>query len=307
MKLPQLESLVALVDAGSMRGAARILGVTQPTLSGRIAELEREVGAAVVVRNATGTTLTPAGNALLVHARVIGNEVRRAGEAVERITRGGEGTLSIGSSPLATVELLGAVMHEFRQRFPTLHVNIVEGMFQRVAAALRQDLLDLVIAPAPSAKREHKMLHIQELVAYPMYVVSRRGHPRAGTMRLQHLADASWITGNSISERRANVEELFAEHDLPKPTIAIHADSIIQVQTMIASSDLFALLPRPLFEGLPGKPIVALPIADKIRPVRVCLITKASQPLSPAGHALQDLIRARAKIAAQAIAASRTD
>lgn len=307
MKLPQLESLVALVDAGSMRGAARILGITQPTLSGRIAELEREVGAALVLRNATGTTLTPAGNALLTHARVIGNEVRRAGEAMERITRGGDGTLSIGSSPLATVELLGAVMDEFRQRFPALQVKIVEGMFQRVAAALRQDLLDLVIAPAPSAKREHKMLHIQELVTYPMYVVARRGHPLASNKRLQDLDDASWVTGNSISERRANVEELFAEHDLPKPSIAIHADSIIQVQTMIASSDLLALLPRPLFAALPGRPIVPLPITDKIRPVRVCLITKASQPLSPAGHVLEVLIRNQAKVAARVMAASRTD
>lgn len=307
MKLLQLESLVALVDAGSMRGAARMLGITQPTLSARIAELEQEVGTALVLRNATGTTLTPAGNALLVHARVIGNEVRRAGEAVERITHGGDLTLSVGSSPLATVELMGPVVNEFRRRFPGVRLRIVEGMFQRIAAALRQDLLDLVVAPAPLAKSEHKILHIQELVAYPMRVVARRGHPLAEATRLQHIAQAEWITGNSISERRASVEELFSDHGLPKPTIAIHADSIIQVQTMVASTELMALLPRELFAWVPGLPIVELPIEDKIRPVRVCLITKASQPLSAAGAAFAELVRAQARVAARTLAAGRLD
>lgn len=69
-----LRQFLALVDTGSFTAAANQLHVAQPTLSAGIAELERELGAAVILRERRALRLTEAGNRLLVHARSIERE-----------------------------------------------------------------------------------------------------------------------------------------------------------------------------------------------------------------------------------------
>ncbi|WP_298166470.1 LysR family transcriptional regulator [Novosphingobium sp.] len=69
-----LRQFLALVDTGSFTAAANQLHVAQPTLSAGIAELERELGAAVILRERRALRLTEAGNRLLVHARAIERE-----------------------------------------------------------------------------------------------------------------------------------------------------------------------------------------------------------------------------------------
>lgn len=69
-----LRQFLALVDTGSFTAAANQLHVSQPTLSAGIAELERALGAAVILRERRALRLTEAGNRLLIHARAIERE-----------------------------------------------------------------------------------------------------------------------------------------------------------------------------------------------------------------------------------------
>lgn len=69
-----LRQFLALVDTGSFTAAANQLHVAQPTLSAGIAELERALGTAVIVRERRALRLTEAGNRLLIHARAIERE-----------------------------------------------------------------------------------------------------------------------------------------------------------------------------------------------------------------------------------------
>lgn len=69
-----LRQFLALVDTGSFTAAANQLHVSQPTLSAGIAELERTLGAPVIVRERRALRLTEAGNRLLIHARAIERE-----------------------------------------------------------------------------------------------------------------------------------------------------------------------------------------------------------------------------------------
>jgi len=280
MKLHQLRTLVALVETGSIRGAARVLGLTQPAVTTRIADLEQEVGAVLVHRGAFGTTLTHVGQALLAHARVIDHQVRRAEEEISQLTLQGGASLAM--------------------------VRVVEGLFPRTSAELREGLVDFVVSPMPPAKQAEKAFHFQELVAYPMYVAARAGHPLRKATRLADLAQAQWIVGASTNSRRATVEEMCTEHGLPMPRILVHTDSVTQVQACIATSDLIGLLPRQLFAGWPALKIVALPITDTIRPVRMGLITRAGTKLTPMAEHFAGLLRQRAGEVAGGLASRRS-
>ncbi|HEY4592317.1 MAG TPA: LysR family transcriptional regulator, partial [Thermoanaerobaculia bacterium] len=71
LELRHLRAFVALVDHGSMTAAAQALGMAQSTVSEAMAALDRTLGTPAVARRrgARGHPLTPAGRALLPHAR----------------------------------------------------------------------------------------------------------------------------------------------------------------------------------------------------------------------------------------------
>ena len=82
MKTHQLKALVALAENGSIRGAARDMGLSQSALTKTLRELETQTGAALLVRASRGTRFTPAGKVLVDHARLILTTMRRAEEEV---------------------------------------------------------------------------------------------------------------------------------------------------------------------------------------------------------------------------------
>ena len=72
MELRHLRYFVAVAEAGSLTVAAeQTLHTSQPSLSRQIRDLEDEVGARLLTRRARGIELTPAGRAVLEHARVV--------------------------------------------------------------------------------------------------------------------------------------------------------------------------------------------------------------------------------------------
>src|SRR5260221_4382275 len=79
MELRHLRYFIAVAEAGSLTVAAqRKLHTTQPSLSRQIRDLEDDVGAQLLTRSARGIELTPAGRALLDHARLVLSPVEAA-------------------------------------------------------------------------------------------------------------------------------------------------------------------------------------------------------------------------------------
>ena len=82
MKLAQLEYMVAIVEQGSLRAAARQLGLAQPALTRGVRVLEHELGTPLFLCEAKGMVLTPAGKLFHRRASAIVNDLRRAHEEV---------------------------------------------------------------------------------------------------------------------------------------------------------------------------------------------------------------------------------
>lgn len=305
MKLHHLRTLVALVETGSIRGAARLLNLTQPAVTTRIADMEQELGVVLVNRGTLGTTLTHVGRALLPHAKAIDHQVRRAEAEIAQITKQGATSIAIGVSPLGAIDLVAPVLNQVQMRFPGAQVRIQEGLYPQTSIELREGLVDFVVSPLPPPQQAEKVFRFVELVTYPMYVAARAGHPLSKATSLKDLTAADWVVGASTDSRRSTVEEVFSEHGLSPPRILVNTNSVTQVQACIAGSDLIGLLPRQLFAGWPELKLVALPIADVLRPVRIGLITLAGATQSPiAAHFIQ-LLRQRAAEVAQALALDR--
>ena len=80
MRLTQIRDVLAVVEAGSIRAAARNLGVAQPTITKSVRSLEAELHVQLLARNARGIVPTPYGRAFFARARVAHSELRKAEE-----------------------------------------------------------------------------------------------------------------------------------------------------------------------------------------------------------------------------------
>ena len=74
MKLTHLRDVVAVAERGSLRAAARHLGIAQPAITRSIREIERELGVVLFERRARGVVLTPMGEVFMRRALVMQNE-----------------------------------------------------------------------------------------------------------------------------------------------------------------------------------------------------------------------------------------
>jgi DNA-binding transcriptional LysR family regulator len=133
----RLQTFRAVVSAGSVTGAARILHVTQPAVSGALRLLEREVGADLLDRSSRRLALTEAGRVLLEHAERLLAIRDEALHAIRELGAGERGRLAVGASETPGHYLLLPFLGRFRKRHPGIALQVVVSnsptVLQRVA------------------------------------------------------------------------------------------------------------------------------------------------------------------------------
>lgn len=147
--LRQLQFLSALAAHGSFVRAAEAVGVTQPTLSSGIKELEAALGVTLVDRGRGGAALTPAGEDAAASAARILSET----EGLVRTMRGAQGPLvgrfTLGVIPTIAPFLLPRALAGLRKRFPQLRLRLKEDLTARLVDGLRARTIDAAIIALP--------------------------------------------------------------------------------------------------------------------------------------------------------------
>lgn len=126
--------LLALVQAGSISGAARALQVDTSTVSRRLAALEDAVGAQLVIRGGREFSLTPEGR-VLVHAAQTMQDAAAQGVRSARSSKSGvESAVRVSVAPGFVPVMLRLLLPALRVQHPDLHVEL-RGDYQRVDLA----------------------------------------------------------------------------------------------------------------------------------------------------------------------------
>lgn len=151
MNIRQLESFVCIVESGSFAAAAERLFTTQPTVSARIQELEKQLGVALFDRSQHRARLTSKGDELLPYARQV---VRLSRQIASRIGAPDTlaGTLRLGCVGLVAKTVLPGLVAEARRRYPSLTLAIHVFLARTVFAMLRDGEIDLALVTTPYAE-----------------------------------------------------------------------------------------------------------------------------------------------------------
>jgi LysR family transcriptional regulator, regulator for bpeEF and oprC len=161
---------VKVVQHGSITAAARALDLPKTTVSRKLRTLEDRLGARLLNRTTRRLALTEAGTVYFEHSRKIATELEEAESAVHQLEGNPRGWLCVTAPYSLGTGLLAPMLHEFRARYPEVHVEIV----------LSNDILDLVSEGIDVALRigvlPDSALIARRLATWPTQVFATDGY-----------------------------------------------------------------------------------------------------------------------------------
>ena len=144
--LVDLRLFLHIADAHSITHGARRANLALASASERIRGMEKMLGVALLIRDRRGISLSPAGQCLLEHARLIVQQVERMRGDLACYARGLSGTVSLLSNTAAISEHLPRVLASFLADHPTLNVDVEERESTDIAEAIASGAADVGIA-----------------------------------------------------------------------------------------------------------------------------------------------------------------
>ena len=290
MKIDQLRDMVAIVEQGSLRAAARHLGMQQPALTKSIRALERELGVALFERDPRGMLLTASGRLLHLRASAIVNEVRRAKDEISQAGADEEGTLVAGLSIMPHLGLLPHTLPDFKRRYPRVKLKLIEGLFPDLEGRLRNGTLDFYLGATPRQPPAPGLLS-KLLFENARAVVGRIGHPLAGAKSLKDLLAAEWATPSLDYNAEEDLIGVFTNHGLAPPRVMLQAASALSLLVGLAHSDLLAFVPMQWADlPLTHNALQAIAIRERIPAPAIVMIRRPDLPLTPAAEFFCDLM-----------------
>ena len=290
MKLHQIRDVVAIVEHGSLRAAAQRLGLAQPALTRSIRELEHELGVPLFERHARGMKLSVMGHAFIRRARAVQAEIRHSQEEINQLKGLMTGQVSIGLSMASSIVFLPSLLKPLLKRFPGVRLKVSEGFYPDMRHKIIEGDVDFYVGPLLEKLQTRELL-VEELIKGEGIVFGRVGHPLQGARSLAELASAHWvgmlIAATGVLEPRG----IFKMHGLGEPNIEMETQSALSTIIIAAKSDLLTVLPRMCLRYPGVNKLLKQIKVEKIEAPTICLIRRASLPLTPAAEFLSDVIR----------------
>ena len=291
MKLHQLRDFLAVAERGSINAAARHLGISQPSLSRSVRDLEKELGVPLLERSGRGALLTPMGTLFARRANASVSELRKAREEIAQTQGGVQGTVAACVSSLCHVTLLPHALNSFAARYPLISLHVIEGGYPAVESRLKSGAIDVYAGPAPAGGPAPE-LQLEKLFDNTRVVLARKGHPLAKARSLAELVDSEWITTSITDRAEAELGELFLSHGLPPPRLALRSESALTWITALANTDMLTVTARQFADSPLVKPFIErLDLRESITGPSIVLIRRSAIPPTPAAEFLCDLLR----------------
>lgn len=298
MKLSSLRALVAAIEEGSLRSAARRLGVSQPALTKMVRELERELSTTLLLRSTTGVVATAQGRVLHERAIAADRELSQAVDQIRQLDGRMTGALTIAAVPLAVMLLIPQALRSFGHEFPDIQLRIVEELYIAQLTRLRKGEFDIALGPLPEQLPPGEFA-VQTLMPIAMVIVVRKGHPMARARSLADLAAAPWVyTGASAGSGYAKL--LFERHGLKPPPAGALVNSTLGLLSVIAGGNCVGLLPRQIaVHPFAAQHLDVIDVAEGPLELTIGALARAEAALQPAvRHFLAHLHRAAHHLAA---------
>jgi DNA-binding transcriptional LysR family regulator len=231
-------ALDALLDEGSVGGAAQRLHTSAPAMSRTLARLRRILDDPILVRAGRAMVPTPRALALRSHVHELVEQGRRLLSPVEQSDPSTlRRTFSVQIGDLLASTFGSRLVARIRDEAPGVTLRFV-GESHEDTDALRDGSVDLELG---QMRRTHPETHIEPLFSDRMVGVVRAGHELAAKrVTLQRFADAQHVVSSRRGRLSGPVDDLLAEHGLRR-RVAVCTPSAMAALQLIRDSDLVGI------------------------------------------------------------------
>ena len=187
LSLKQFRCLLAIAETQHFRIAAEQLGISQPTLTAQIQNLEAALGLRVVERNRSGVALTAVGREIASHARQAVDAAQAMADLAANANKGAlMGTVRLGASLTLGPYIMPHAVARLHRDHKDLRLYIREGTPRELSFDLARGAHDMILAQIASESRDFV---IEPLFQEPLYFAVARDHP---------LSQNDHITGSDL-------------------------------------------------------------------------------------------------------------
>jgi DNA-binding transcriptional LysR family regulator len=240
-----IETFLWVVTLGSFRGAAQRLNTTQPAISQRIAQLEREMGVKLLNRDHRVASPTPSGRQLMVYAeKLIGLRSEMMADVGDRSAM--RGVMRLGVAETIVHTWLPRLIKSVNTAYPNLSLEIEVDITPNLSARLLAQEIELAFVVGPLSASS---VHNRALCDYPIgFLASPALGLGGGTLTVHDLAKFPIITFPRKTQPYEIVRSLFNRPDLPP--IRLHASASLATVIHMAIEGLgIAVIPTAIVEN----------------------------------------------------------
>ncbi|MGB3279237.1 MAG: LysR family transcriptional regulator [Pseudorhodobacter sp.] len=285
--IDKLEMFMALAAEQHFGRAALRCGITQPTLSSALRQLEDQLGVQLVFRGSRYQGLTPEGQRVLLWAqRIVGDA--RALKAEMRANKAGlTGVLRLGVIPTA-LPMVAGLTGPFARKHPALRIQITSHTSAEILAGIERLELDAGLTYLDNEP-------LGRVISAPVYTEFYRLLCTKASA-LGGKAQVTWaevaeqplclLTGDMQNRRIIN-QQLDAAGT--KVEARIESNSSIALIAHVRTGDWMSVVPKGLAEMVTGEDLVALPIIEPEAEHQIGIIAAPRDPLTPMVQALFDM------------------
>jgi DNA-binding transcriptional LysR family regulator len=240
-----IETFLWVVTLGSFRGAGQKLNTTQPAISQRIAQLEREMGVKLLNRDHRAASPTPSGRQLMVYAeKLISLRAEMMAEVGDRSAM--RGVLRLGVAETIVHTWLSRLIKSVNTAHPNLSLEIEVDITPNLSARLLGQEIELALMLGPLSASG---VRNRVLCDYPIgFLASPSLGLGTGPLKVQDLARFPIITFPRKTQPYEIVRALFNRPDLPP--IRLHASASLATVIHMAIEGLgIAVIPTSIVEN----------------------------------------------------------
>jgi LysR family transcriptional regulator, carnitine catabolism transcriptional activator len=279
LSLRQLRAFLAIASEQSITKAAEKLHLTPSAISMLIRNLESELGVRLFDRTTRKLELTPAGTGFLPAAESVFGTLADAIENIRQVEAAKQGRFTIATSPLLAADLIPKLMASFREKFPEVHIRLLDLPVGSIANAVQQNDADFGICTAPTgAESDLADLKITTLYKDRLMLACPTAHPFADRREVTwgELLDEPLALLKAGSGIRSLVEQGFESTQLnPSFEVAHVATAVGLVDAGLA----LAILPSYTLARSPSKNIRIIALTQPIIERDIVTIWKATREL----------------------------
>ncbi|MEJ2392845.1 MAG: LysR substrate-binding domain-containing protein [Gammaproteobacteria bacterium] len=295
MNLRDLQYIIAVAETHHFGHAAERCFVSQPTLSGQIKKLEDELGVAVFERTNRSVEITPVGEAILMHARQIMEQV----DAIEQLARASQdplaGPLRVGAIPTLSPYLMPLILAPLKKQHPQMKLVLSEELTETLLERLQNHEIDAALLATTVDEPDLSSLPLFE---EPFWIAYPRKHPfytkeKITRKDLEHANLLLLAEGHCLADQAMEVCHM-QERSNQGEFSDLRAASLETLLQLVGAGYGTTLVPALALRGswTTGSGVVAQPLSLPHASRRVSLVYRRSFPRLAALEAFAEVIRA---------------